>query len=344
MRGHRLTDAALKCYPAWWRELYRDEVEQLTGDLLTGGRGELRLAANLFRGALATRVSGHGMPKRRDLWARRTRVSIAAASLPWLAAVPFVLFGADVATHPRTFAGSAGMALVNGPATQVLTYSYEALRVGFLVSLVFGLVGWFAMRRGIRDSSSATRAVRVLMALPLLVFAALAGLAEGRKVELPHRSVHYIPRGARPPGHVLVVSGSAAVAHALFVSEWILLFVGAAASVGALAVLAKRCEMSPRAIDSGRRVSAALAVLVTLMALSAIAGAVASGTQGVTLNGIPTITYGTAAAVHTVLFVFAPRWPMLAALLVAAAAVSQAGWHASRRAARTLWRLTTTCQ
>ena len=91
MRTLRLVDATLVCYPAWWRETYGEEIRKLTEDLVVGGRSEWRLSANLMRGAFATRLRANAMPMRRELWAARTRASIAVATLPWLVALPFVL-------------------------------------------------------------------------------------------------------------------------------------------------------------------------------------------------------------------------------------------------------------
>ena len=93
MTGHQLADIALRCYPAWWRRLYGDEIGQLTDDLLSEGRSELRLAANLLGGALAARLWARAMPPRAELWLARTRASIAVATLPFLGVLPFVFFG-----------------------------------------------------------------------------------------------------------------------------------------------------------------------------------------------------------------------------------------------------------
>lgn len=346
MSGHLLTRWALRCYPDWWRERYAEEVGQLTDDLLGDGGSALRLAANLTGGALAARLSARGMPLRRDLWARRARLSIAAATLPWLAVLPFVLVGTDVPTRNLTFAGRAGASLATSASTHVLMVSYELVRIGILSSLVAGIAGWFAMRRGIQGHSTTTPRARVAVMVPFVVFCLLAGLAWWRQTELPSVVTHYIPRGARPPGRAHIVEGSASVAHALVTAEWVVLFVGVAVSVVALASVAKRCEVWLPAITSGRAVSSVLAVLVSLMALCAIAGAVASCFHGVTLGAVAFVTVPTGPLPHGAriigmkLGVVDPRWSLLAASLGAAAVVSLAGWRSSRQAARTLSRLT----
>lgn len=347
MSGHLLTDAALRCYPDWWRELYAEEVAQLTGDLLADGRSELRLATNLVGGALVARISARGMPLRRELWARRARLSIAVATLPWLVALPFVLVGTDVPTRKMTFAGQAGASLAASASTHVLTISYEIVRIGLILSLLAGLAGWFAIRRGIRGLSTTTRSARLLVVLPLVVFCLLGGLAVWRQAERPYSIKHYIPRGSSPPQLVHITGGNASLAHALLTAEWVVLFVGVAASVVALATVAKRFEVWLPAITSGRVVSSVLAALVSLMALCATAGAVASCFHGVTLGAVYFPSVPTAPlpkgvpTIGMTLGVAAPRWPLLAVSLGAAAAVSLAGWRSSRQAAHTLWRLTT---
>ena len=345
MSAHRLADAALRCYPAWWRELYAQDAGQLTDDLVADGRSELRLAANLLGGAIMARTWAHGMPLRRDLWAKRTRLSIAVATLPWLAALPFILAGVEVPTRLKTFAGRADASLVGSASTHVLTIAYEVILVGILVSLVTGLVGWSAMRMGVRGLPTATRRSNVLSNVPLLVLGVLAGLHEARQTQLPVASWRYIARASRPPGHVFVMSGDATIAHVLLVCEWVVLFVGAAVSVAALATVAKRCEVWLPAITSGRRVASFISVEVSLMALCAIGGAVASAFHGVTLgsvdfSGIPVTSPG-ARAFGVKMAVVTPHWALLAVVLGVTATVSFAGWISSRQAARTLHRLTT---
>lgn len=344
MSRHRLTDAARRVYPTWWRELYGEEVGQLTDDLLADGRHELRLAANLLGGALAVRVSARGMPLRRELWARRARLSIAVATLPWLAAVPFVLWSIGASSRRMTLVGRAGDTLTHSASTYVLTVSYEIVRLTILLSMLVGLMGWVALRRGMRGLPTTTRRLRVLASLPLVVVGALAGLNEARAYLRPAPGRGYVDRGSRPPGRLLM-DGSAAPAHALLVTEWTLLFVGAGVSVLALWTVAKRCELWLPAITRGREISSYLAVLVGLMALCAIGGAVTSTFHGITLASIgfpsvPALPKG-APPIGMTLTVAAPRWSILAAVLGIAAVLSVAGWLSTRHATRTLWRVTT---
>lgn len=93
MSERRFAEAALRCYPLWWREVYAEEAGQLVADLSADGHSDLRLAVNLFKGALSTRLWARAMPPRADLWHSRARASIAVATLPFLGALPFVLFG-----------------------------------------------------------------------------------------------------------------------------------------------------------------------------------------------------------------------------------------------------------
>lgn len=56
MSERRFAEAALRGYPLWWRELYAEEAGQLVADLSADGHSGLRLAVNLFKGALSTRL------------------------------------------------------------------------------------------------------------------------------------------------------------------------------------------------------------------------------------------------------------------------------------------------
>jgi hypothetical protein len=61
------------CHPTWWRGLYAEEVEQLTDDLLSDGRSELRLAADLLHGAVTACVWARAVPLNSDSWRARPR-------------------------------------------------------------------------------------------------------------------------------------------------------------------------------------------------------------------------------------------------------------------------------
>jgi hypothetical protein len=198
------------------------------------------------------------------------------------------------------------------------------------------------MRRGIRAASSTTGARRTLLAMPFIGAGLLAILDQARRRELPHAFVRFIPRGVRPPERVVVATGNAAAAHALLLSEWVVLFVGAAASVAALATLAKRCPVRLPAIASGRGFSWLFAALLTVMALCAIAGSLASMFHGVTFSaigapGVPTTPLPPGVRpVSVKITVAAPHWQLLAIILSVASVVSAAGWRSSRHAERVL--------
>ena len=64
MTRRRVAKAGLMCHPTWWRGLYAEEVEQLTDDLLSDGRSELRLAADLLHGAVRACVWARAVPLR----------------------------------------------------------------------------------------------------------------------------------------------------------------------------------------------------------------------------------------------------------------------------------------
>lgn len=148
MRRSRTVQAALGCYPSWWHGVYGAEARQLADDLLDEGRSQWWLAANLARGALAARVTGHGMPARLDLWRARTRASIAVTTLAWVAVLPLVALGLSGSVGARTLSGRAVSA--SAPwSTHVATDAYQALQIAIVVGLFVGLVGWRALRWGV---------------------------------------------------------------------------------------------------------------------------------------------------------------------------------------------------
>ncbi|MGH9101123.1 MAG: hypothetical protein ACRDV8_12965, partial [Acidimicrobiales bacterium] len=100
-----MLDRVLACYPPWWRAVYGVEVRQLVEDLLADGRRRWRLAVNLLWGAFRARLLARGMPMRPELWATRSRVSIAVATLPWLAVMPFLILGMHGSTVYHVFHG-----------------------------------------------------------------------------------------------------------------------------------------------------------------------------------------------------------------------------------------------
>lgn len=331
MTAHRITDAALRCYPAWWRDLYAEEVGQLTDDLLSDGRGELRLAADLFRGAVSARVWARAMPPRSDLWHARARASIAVATLPFLGVLPFLFFGLQADEGYQTLPRGQVLRLTQAPAAQVGHQMWTWLHVGLIAGLIAALVGWSALSRGVRRSRVLRPShPRLLLRLPLLFLALLIALFVARQTQNPSS---FMVLGTAP-GVLIPSGGDPATAAALLDVMWAVLAVGVAVTVVAISRVVGVCEVPWKTIVSGRRVAAAITVVLGLMAVWAVVGMAVSWPGGLVAR--PTgMGPGSPHAPYTVYMVF-PHWALMAVPLVIAAVTSLAGWRASRRAATVL--------
>ena len=90
--GRSPVELVLRCYPQWWTERYGEEMRAVIDDLKGEGRSETRIAVGLIRDAMRSRFQAHGIPQNYGVLAMRTRTSVAAGTLPWLAIVPFLTF------------------------------------------------------------------------------------------------------------------------------------------------------------------------------------------------------------------------------------------------------------
>lgn len=334
MSGHRLADVALRCYPGWWRHLYADEVGQLSDDLLAEGRGELRLAANLFKGALAERLWAGGMPPRADLWHARARTSIAVATLPFLCVLPFVLFGLQANETYETLPRSQVLVLVQNHGDDLAKQMHSLLQTGVIIGLIAALVGWCALFDGARWSRVAVPSrPRLLVRLPLVFLAVLVGLFIARTTQLPH-AFGGVPGS---PGVMIPYEGNPLAAGALLDAIWAVLAVGSAVTVVAIARLARVCAFPWKTMVSGRKVAAVTAVVLVFMAGFALVGTAVSGAWGFVTRTMG-VGLGDPHAPVTTFMVF-PHWTLMAVPLVIAAGVSFAGWRASRRASIMLVRI-----
>ncbi len=216
MSGMSAVDAALRRYPTWWQDRYGTEVRSLTADLAAEGRSPRRLAVDLVRGAIRVRAQAEGMPKRFGLWATRTRLSIALATLPWMVAVPLVLIamgsqrlhatGGMVVHSGITPAGSHLHLLPTGgafipahgtfpPSAPPLTmagsmaaYAAFAMIPLLIITLVVLATGWGRLIGAIRTSCSPQRAkVTVLAWTPGFALLADIGLIAAQIAVRPSR-------------------------------------------------------------------------------------------------------------------------------------------------------------
>ncbi len=331
MTGHRLADAALRCYPAWWRRLYGEEVGQLTDDLLSDGRSELRLAANLLGGALAARLWARAMPPRAELWLARARASIAVATLPFLGVLPFVFFGLHANEGYRTLPQWQVLRLTQAPTAEVIRQIFTLLHVGVIVGLIAALAGWLSLIDGVKLSRVLEPShPRRLLRLPVVFLVVLLGLYIARVTQLP-RGVGGVPGS---PGLLVVHGGNPGAAALLLDGIWAVLGVGSVAAIVAIARVAKVCEVPWKTMTSGRRVAATTSIVLCAMAVCAVVALAVSGPHGFVTRPMG-IGVGNLHAPHTAYMVF-PDWALMAVPLMLASAMSFAGWRASGRASAVL--------
>jgi hypothetical protein len=124
---------SLRCYPAWWRERYGAEQEELAEELAAEGREPWLLAAGLVAGSARARLTGSGMPAVPALWSSRARVSVVASTIPAALALPAELaFIGAVSEHG--WSNGAG-ATLSGAGTAV-QWELTALYLIWLVCAV----------------------------------------------------------------------------------------------------------------------------------------------------------------------------------------------------------------
>ncbi len=280
MSGAFVVEAALRCYPAWWQARYADEVRSVAADLSSEGRSESRLAFDLVRGAFRARVRAQGMPRVYRLWATRTRLSVAVATLPWMLVAPVVLMAMGTqslssrvgrilppqlslvgpnylqvmgrhAPMPAPPLTSAGWVVVDGS---------RAILVLFLVTLMVLTVGWSQLIGGIRRSSSPHRRKIALLAwAPGFALLADIGLVVARGVIGPSAY-------RWTAGHPMVpLNGNPAAGHALGVALGIVAIAGWLLSIVCVAVAAKRAEVVPADLRFGRTISVIVATVFALL-------------------------------------------------------------------------------
>ena len=342
-------ELALRCYPSWWRERYADEVRVVSNDLTAEGRSTLMVSLNLLGGAVRARSSAQGMPKTYGLWSARAKISIAAATLPWLVVAPL----AAIAIGNQTLHSSAGLVTWSGfnflpthlqtgfsngtpvaapPLTSgghIVLYAMFAFVMLFFVTFVVLISGWSGLTGAIKRSGAPHR-----RRLLLLAWAPLFSLLIDVALMIAQNTVRY-PRlvgGGEKNGRVVAprlvpYGGHASAAHAFAVIVPTVAGIGWLLSVACVGVAARRAHVAPSDLRFGKSVSTIVASLFALLVL-------AFGTMGVGLI----MQAGQAAhgSFTTISFTHQDLWlPMILVLLVAGL-LSCLCAHAARRSWRVI--------
>ncbi len=294
--GHPLVDLALGCYPKWWKERYGDEMRAVIDDLKDEGRSERTIAFGLLRDAIRSRLQARGMPRTYGLLANRTRTSVAAGTLPWLAIVPFVLtITGTYSVHPfkndvivgypfqlspfptKVFAHGQTFHPAMSAATWVSGVSVMVVQALFLLTLMILAVGLSALRYGIqREKSRNRRWMYLLTWTPLFTALSLLALDIGRTYVGANQVSASSGLGN---GRVSWVGGHPAVAALMGDLMWTIAIGGWLLSMGGVAVVASRVNLPPDTLRFGRTVSLLTSISLSLTFIAFIVWGVAVDVQ-----------------------------------------------------------------
>jgi len=277
VKRNAVVEQVLRCYPAWWRARFEREVRSVAEDLLAEGRSPFGVSVNLLWGAVRTRTRATGMPRIYELWSVRTRISIAAATLPALLMAPLVLVamgnsslhssaGRVIPSSLPLFGASGANLLINSkrgfiaapplaPAVSIVNDAALAILVLFLVTFLVLIGGWSSLTGAIGRSATPHRRSVVLLAWAP-VFSLLADLALIIAQYL-ERPTHYV--GNRP------LNGNPHAVLVLGIVLSIVATLGWLVSILCVALAARRAEVAPSDLRSGRTVSLMVAGLLTLL-------------------------------------------------------------------------------
>jgi len=280
VRGRSFIEIALRCYPKWWTERYGEEMRATVGDLVSEGRSQTAISLSLFRGAVRSRVQGRGMPQNYGLLAARTRISITAATIPWLIVAPFVIITTgQVSLYSNTSGDHSGVSYyfsflgtgVLGTSahgyrhpplstpTQVLGGSSQLLLWLTIITILVLATGWGVCRDGVKHSRTPhQRRLGWLTRVPAIIFLLVIGM----KIAQSNFSSHNF-RGTRS-GQSIAIGGHPAVAALLGDATWVLAVGGWILVIALAVVIAQKVNLPPAALQFGRTVSVVTAGLTVL--------------------------------------------------------------------------------
>ena len=322
----------------------------VSSDLTAEGRSTLHGHAESPGRGFHARSSAQGMPKTYGLWSIRTKVSIAAATLPWLVVAPLAV----IAIGNQTLHSSAGMVTWSGfsffpnhlqtgfsggtpvsapPLTsggQAVLWAMFAFVMLCLVTFFVLISGWSGLTGAIRRSDTPHRRRLLLLAwapvFSLLIDVAL--MVAQNAVRYPAR---YVAGAEEKNGHfvaphMVTYGGHASAAHAFAVIVPTVAGIGWLGSVACVAVAARRAHVAPSDLRFGKSVSTIVATLFAFLVL-------AFATMGIGL--IVQAQQAAHGSFTTISFARQDLWlPMILMLLIAGLLSS-----ISAQAARKSWRV-----
>ena len=280
MRSRSLIEIALRCYPQWWIERYGDEMRTTVGDLASEGRSRTLISFDLFRGAVRSRVQGHGMPQNYGLLATRTRISITTATIPWLIVAPFLIITTGQvslysnasgdqtgASYYFSFLGTGVLGTsAHGyrhpplsTATQVLGVSSQLLSWLTIITILVLATGWSVCRDGVKNSRTPKqRRLTWLSRAPVIIILLVIVM----KIVQSNLSSH-IFRGTES-GQSIALGGHPELAALVGDATWVLAVGGWILVIALAFVIARSVNLPPAALRFGRTVSVVTAGLTVL--------------------------------------------------------------------------------
>jgi hypothetical protein len=289
VRKIRPLDAALVCYPAWWRERYGDEMVVVVEGLASEGRPSWRIASNLVAGALRARLRATGSPRSTDLWVDRTNAAVLVATVPLFAVLPLgFLF--------LTSGGELGRGLGGQPVSHPSGTGRVALDLAnvmswaIAISVIVAFSGWTTLLRGVRNKASDGPRWRWLVAaLPgMALVGGLALLAAGSKAQpgiaASSSCVTSIAHSTPCTSHA--VAGSTLEGTILRIGGGLLIGAGWLIGPFVLAWVTRRSRLTMSVVRSGTRVATTLATASVVMALASAGWGIAQAQQPVPVPGV----------------------------------------------------------
>jgi hypothetical protein len=278
-------ELALRCYPQWWTDRYGEEMRAVIDDLKLEGRSERTIAFGLLRDALRSRLQARGMPRTYELVATRTRTSVATGTLPWLAIVPFVMYvtsglvvhstaGAVQIGYPFQLTGfrtrvvsEPGVHWIHpsiSTTTWIVGASTMLMDALYLLTLLVLTVGLGMLRYGVaREKKTNGRSLYLLTWLPVATLVIFVGL----KIAQPFVGANS-HSFLNAHDQLVTVGGHSALAAFLGVVAWIVALSGWFFTIIGLAVVAKRANLPPETLRTGRTVSVLTSVSLSLTFLA----------------------------------------------------------------------------